>query len=119
MFTTAYVVVADPHDRAWIEFALAPSMEVVFLSSPDLHFRRLQGAGRCVIVTAEEDGRAALALLLDLKNSGSTLPVIVLGPSTALRSAVANARLDATVFLERPVSVRQFRDAVRWACVSA
>jgi DNA-binding NtrC family response regulator len=44
------------------------------------------------------------------------LPVIVLGSHHAFRTAVDIARLEATDFLERPVSVRQLRAAVRRAC---
>lgn len=44
------------------------------------------------------------------------VPVIVLGPHTAFRSAIDIARLDATDFLERPVSMRQLHAAVCRAC---
>jgi FixJ family two-component response regulator len=44
------------------------------------------------------------------------LPAIVLGPHSAFRTAVDIARLDATDFLERPVSESELRRAVRRAC---
>jgi DNA-binding NtrC family response regulator len=45
--------------------------------------------------------------------------VIVLGSHRAFRTAVNIARLEATDFLERPVSARQLRAAVRRACSGA
>jgi len=45
-----------------------------------------------------------------------SLPVIALGPHTAFREAVDIARLEGTDFLERPVTARQLRAAVRRAC---
>ena len=41
--------------------------------------------------------------------------MIVLGPHSAFRTAVDIARLTRTDFLERPVSVRQLRAALRRA----
>ncbi|RZL91618.1 MAG: response regulator [Variovorax sp.] len=116
MPTVAYAVVADPHDRAWIESTLAPSVGLVFVDDgPNLLARMPRGPGHCLIVSCDQDGAAALRLVRDLRNSGSTLPVIALGAHTAFRTAVALARLGATDFLERPVSVRQLRAAVRRA----
>jgi FixJ family two-component response regulator len=43
------------------------------------------------------------------------LAVIVLGPPSAFRMAVDIARLERTDFLERPVTGRQLRAAVRKA----
>lgn len=116
MPTVGYVVVADPRDRAWIESGLASSVELVFVDGgPDLLARMPRGSGNCLILSCDEDETATLRLVRDLRNSGGTLPVIVLGPHTAFRTAVAIARLDATDFLERPVGVRQLRAAVRRA----
>lgn len=117
MPTVAYAVIADPHDRAWIESTLAPSIGLVFVDDgPDLLARMPRGPGHCLIISGDQDGTAALRLVRDLRNSANTLPVIVLGPHTAFRTAVALARFDATDFLERPVSVRQLRASVRRAC---
>lgn len=119
MPTTVYVVVADPRDRAWIESALGRSVELVFLDGgPDLLARMPRRPGHCLILSGDQDEAATLRLVRDLRDSGNTLPVIVLGPYTAFRTAVAIARLDATDFLERPVSVRQLRTAVRRVCAS-
>jgi DNA-binding NtrC family response regulator len=119
MPTVVYVVDADPRDRAWIESALAHSVELVFVDGgADLLARLPHGSGHCLILSGDEDETATLRLVRDLRNSGNTLPVIVLGPHTAFRTAVAIARLDATDFLERPVSVRQLRSAVRRVCAS-
>ena len=57
-----------------------------------------------------------LKLVRELRDRGATLPVIVLGPYSAFRTAVEIARLEATDFLERPVSARQLRTAVSKAC---
>jgi DNA-binding NtrC family response regulator len=113
-----YVVVADPHDRAWIESAIKHSVDsVVFLDDgPALLANVTHGPGACLITSADEDEAATLRLVRELRRAGATLPVIVLGPHTAFRTAVDIARLEATDFLERPVSVRQLRAAVRRAC---
>lgn len=118
MPTHVYVVVADSHDRAWIESALVGWVDsVVFLDDVDgLLAKPPRGPGHCLIASADEDQAATLRLVRELRNSGANVPVIVLGPHTAFRTAVDIARLDATDFLERPVSVRQLRAAVRRAC---
>jgi DNA-binding NtrC family response regulator len=119
MPTTAYVVVADPHDRAWIASALAHELvhAVVFATGDVAELARLPGGpGHCLILTADEDETATLRLVRELRRLGNDLPVIVLGPHSAFRTAVEIARLDATDFLERPVSVRQLRSAIRRAC---
>lgn len=118
MPTTLYVVDPDPNDRAWIESALARQVDsIVFLDEgPDLPAKLPREPGSCLIASADEDQAATLRLVRALRASGATLPVIVLGPHTAFRTAVDIARLDATDFLERPVSVRQLRAAVRRAC---
>ena len=119
MPTVVYVVVADPRDRAWIESALARTVELVFVDDgPDLLASMPRGPGHCLILSGDEDETATLRLVRDLRSSGNMLPVVVLGPQTAFRTAVAIARLDATDFLERPVSVRQLRAAVRRVCAS-
>jgi len=113
-----YVVVADSHDRAWIESALVRWVDsVVFLDDlQGLPAKLPRGPGHCLIASADEDQAATLQLVREVRNSGATLPIIVLGPHTAFRTAVDIARLDATDFLERPVSVRQLREALRRAC---
>jgi DNA-binding NtrC family response regulator len=113
-----YVVVADPHDRAWIESALVRWVDaVVFLDDPHgLPAKLPRGPGHCLIASADEDPAATLRLVRELRSAGAALPVIVLGPHSAFRTAVDIARLDATDFLERPVSVRQLCAAVRRAC---
>jgi FixJ family two-component response regulator len=117
MATTVYVVEPDPDEQRWIRSALASSVDAVIfvddgavlLASPPC------GEGACVIASAEPDPAATLKLVRDLRSSCARLPVIVLGPHTAFRLAVDIARLPATDFLERPVSVRQLRTAVRKA----
>jgi FixJ family two-component response regulator len=72
--------------------------------------------GACLVASAEPDEAATLKLVRELRGRGATLPVIVLGPDSAFRTAVEIARLEATDFLERPVSARQLRAAVSNAC---
>jgi len=74
------------------------------------------GPGRCLILTADKDETATLHLIREIRRLGNDIPVVVLGPHSAFRIAVEIARLEATDFLERPVSVRQLRSAVRRAC---
>ncbi|RZL96543.1 MAG: response regulator [Variovorax sp.] len=116
MPTVVNVVVGDPRDHTWIEAALGPSVELVFVEGgPDLLARLTCGSGHCVILSCDEDEAATLRFVRELRNSGNTMPVIVLGPHTAFRTAVEIARLYATDFLERPVGVHQLRAAVRRA----
>jgi FixJ family two-component response regulator len=72
--------------------------------------------GACLVASAEPAETATLKLVRELRARGATLPVIVLGPHSAFRTAVDIARLEATDFLERPVSARQLRAAVSRAC---
>jgi DNA-binding NtrC family response regulator len=118
MATIIYVVDPDPDERKWIESALPKNVEAVLFmdGGPALRDRASSEPGACLILSAEADGAEALELVRELRRSGSTLPVIVLGPLSAFRTAVELARIDATEFLERPVSVRQLRAAVRRAC---
>lgn len=113
-----YVLVLDPHDRAWIESALVRWVDsLVFLHDVRGQLAKVpRGPGHCLIASADEDEAATLRLVRELRSSGATLPVIVLGPHTAFRTAVDIARLEATDFLERPASARQLCAAVRRAC---
>ena len=54
----------------------------------------------------------ALELVRSLRRHGQALPVVVLGPHSAFRTAVDVARLDGTDFLERPVSAQRLRAAL-------
>jgi len=116
--TTVYVIDPDPAERAWIESALGKSVDaVVVLDDGAALLARLPAcAGACLVASAEPDEAATLRLVRELRGRGATLPVIVLGPHRAFRTAVDIARLKATDFLERPVSARQLRATVRRAC---
>ena len=118
MATTVFVVDPDPEERKWIEAVLAPvAMSVVFLDDgAGLAAHEPLPGEACVIAFADKDEAAALALVREFRRGGSKLPVIVLGPLSALRTAVDIARLEATDFLERPVSERELQRAVRRAC---
>jgi FixJ family two-component response regulator len=118
MATTVYVVDPDPEERKWIESALASgATSVVFLDDGARLLAQLPLCGSaCLIAFAEPDEAAALELVRELRRRGESLPVIVLGPHSAFRTAVDIARLEATDFLERPVSARELRGAVGRAC---
>ena len=118
MPVTVYVVDPDPDERTWIQSALGRSVDsVVFFDDGAALLARLPACeGACLIARAEPDETVTLKLVRELRSRGATLPVIVLGPHSAFRTAVAIARLEATDFLERPVSARQLRAAVRRIC---
>jgi two-component system response regulator FixJ len=118
MATTVYVIDPDLDERTRIQLALAPSGEgVVFLEDASALFANPLGSeGACLVVSAEPDAAATLKLVRDLRGRGATLPVIVLGPHSAFRTAVEIARLEATDFLERPISAWQLRTTVSKVC---
>ena len=120
MSTTVYVVEPDPSEQLWIRSALASSVDaIIFLDGAALLASPPCVEGACVIASAEPDQAATLKLVRDLRSSCAKLPVIVLGSHSAFRLAVDIARLAATDFLERPVSIRQLRAAVRKALAAA
>jgi len=115
MAKTVYVVESNPDERKWIESVLERSVEaVVFVDDgATLLAHPPPCEGGCVIASAEPDEAATLKLVRTLRSQGVRVPVIVLGPHSAFRTAVDLARLEATDFLERPVSARQLRAAVQ------
>jgi two-component system response regulator PhoP len=115
MSTTVYVVGFDPSERAWVRAALGRSAHAVVdvAEGEDLLAHMTSGPDQCVIASADVDGAATLALVRALRRQGILLPVIVLGPHSEFRTAVDIARLEATDFLERPVSARELRAALR------
>lgn len=113
-----FVLAPDPAERRWIEAALSPQAgTLAFLDVPGelLDFRPRSGEA-CVIAFADQDGAAAVALVRALREAACDMPAIILGPHSAFRSAIDIARLDATEFLERPVTERQLRAAIERAC---
>jgi FixJ family two-component response regulator len=118
MAITVYVIEPDPGERTWLESALAPVADaVVFIDDgAALLARQSVREDGCLVASAEADAALTLELVRELRARGAMLPVIVLGSHSAFRTAVDIARLPATDFLERPVSVRQLRAAVRRAC---
>lgn len=114
---TVYVVDPNPKDRAWIEASLSKAVaHLVFLEGGSSMLEKLKLEGSCLLASADDDAAGTLQLVRTLRADGVRIPVIVLGPHTAFRAAVGIARLEATDFLERPVSVRELRAAVRRAC---
>ena len=69
--------------------------------------------GDCLVCTAEAGDGATVELVRELRRRGETLPVLVIGPMTAFRTAVDIARLEATDFLARPVSIGRLRHTLR------
>ena len=118
MAATVYVVDPDPEERKWIESVLAPvvaSVVVLDCGAGLVAHEPLPGEA-CLVAFADREQVVALELVRELRRAGSRLPVIVLGPLSAFRAAVDIARLEATDFLERPVSARELQGAVRRAC---
>ena len=117
MPATVFVINSDNDERKWIAATLASGAhEIVFLADlPELFARASVPPPACLLTSAEPDPAATLDLVRELRAGSSTLPVIVLGAHSAFRTAVDIARLPATDFLERPVSSRQLRLAIRKA----
>ena len=112
-----YVVDRNPSERAWLESALLRTVDsIVFLEEgPDLIEHITTGSGNCLIISADDYEFETLCLARALRASGSRIPFIAIGPHTAFRTAVDIARLDATVFLERPVGAWRLLEAIRRA----
>lgn len=121
MGTTVYVIDRDPVEVRWIESVLARSVEeIVCLDSVEMLLANPPAGGNACLITSVEPGElGALEILLSLRRKGVKLPVIALGAYTEFRTAINIARMDATDFLERPISDRELRAAVRRACKGA
>jgi len=115
MYNTVYVLERDPAECRWIESALAGQVrKLIFLEDGAtlLDWLATQG-GDCLLCGAEPDASVALELVRRLRRHGQALPVVVIGPHSAFRTAVDVARLNGTDFLERPVSAQRLRAALR------
>ncbi|MET0540833.1 MAG: response regulator [Variovorax sp.] len=117
MPTTAYVIDTDPDARQWIEVVLSRGVgRVVFLADRQALLECMPCHNdACLILSVGVDEAATLRLVRELRSAGALIPVIVMGPHSAFRTAVDIARLEATDFLETPVTARQLRGAVRRA----
>lgn len=115
MIDTVYVLERDAAERRWIESALAGQVRaLVFLDDAAALRARLPAhAGDCLLCGAEPDAAAALELVRELRRRGEALPVVMIGPHSAFRTAVDVARLAGTDFLQRPVSAQRLRAALR------
>lgn len=121
MFNTVYVLERDADECRWIETALAGQVrQLVFLSDGAMLADWLvaQG-GDCLLCGTEPDAAAALELVRALRRRGDMLPVVMMGPHSAFRTAVELARLRATDFLERPLSAQRLRAALQRVSGSA
>lgn len=117
MIDTVYVLERDADDCRWIEAALAGQVrKLIFLhdGSSLLDWLWLQG-GDCLLCDTEPDAQAALELVRRLRRNGLPLPVLMIGPHSAFRTAVDVARLAGTDFLQRPLSAQRLRAALRRA----
>ncbi len=114
MGTTVFIVNPDPDERKWIASVLASAaIDVVFVDDGTALLTRLATTeGACLIACTEPDAATALELVRELRSRGEALPVIVIGPHSAFRTAVDIARLASTDFLERPVSAQELLGAV-------
>jgi DNA-binding NtrC family response regulator len=114
MSVTVFVINPYNDDRVWIAAALASTAYAVeFVDDGAALFARLLAEQpACLVAFAEPDAGVALQLVREVRQCAPALPVIVLGPHSAFRTAVDIARLPATDFLERPVSSRQLRLAI-------
>ncbi len=117
MRATIYVVDPDPAERRWVETVLAPGADAVvfFADAAALLAHRPIRTDAVLVAATEPAGAGALELVRELRRRGVPLPVIALGPHTAFRTAVDIARLERTDFLERPITPRELRAAVRKA----
>ena len=113
----AYVVNADAEERRWIEAVLSQTADVVsgFDNAGELPGSIEEREG-CIVIAVEPDETATLDLVRKLRRSGRLVPVLVVGPRTALRTATDIARLDFTDFLERPLSAYKLRAAIERVC---
>ena len=115
MFNTVYVLGRDADECRWIEAALAGQVRrIVFLSDGATlpHWQAAQ-RGDCLLCDTEPDAAAALELVRSLRQRGDMLPVVMMGPHSAFRTAVDVARLQATDFVERPLSAQRLRAALQ------
>ena len=114
MLDTVFVLERDPAECRWIESALAGQVRtLVFLQDGATLLDRLAAQqGDCLLCGAEPDASVALELVRTLREHGQALPVVVIGPHSAFRTAVSVARLSGTDFLERPVSAHRLRAAL-------
>ena len=118
MRKTAYVLLSDAAERAWIDAALQRCVDrIVFLDGVEgLPVRTADDEADCLIVSAEPVEQGVVKALGKLRESGNTIAVIALGSHAAFRQAIDIARMDSTDVLERPVSDRELRQAVKRMC---
>lgn len=114
--TIAYVVDPDAEERRLIEAVLSQAAEVVsgFNDAEGLP-GLIEECEGCIVIAVEPDEKATLELVRKLRRSGKLVPVIVVGPRTAFRTATDIARLGFTDFLERPLSAHKLRVAIERA----
>ena len=114
MPATVFVINPDGESKQLVASMLASTAYAVeFVDDGAALIARLRADHpACLVTFAEPDADAALQLVREVRRCFPALPVVVLGPHSAFRTAVDIARLPATDFLELPVSSRQLRTAV-------
>lgn len=110
-----YVIDPDPTQQHRIVNAVTPEAEAVlpfssaeaFLESMPLRTPAL------LIAAAALPGMGVPQLIRELRRAAVELPVIAIGVDADVQAAVELMRAGAADFIERPVSARQLRNAVR------
>jgi FixJ family two-component response regulator len=110
MGRTVYVLLPDAREREWIKATLAKQAARVVLLDD---IGQLSSGNACLIVSAEPLEDCAVQLIADLRDQGNSIAVIALGSHAVFRTAIDIARMDATDFLERPLSERELLQALQ------
>lgn len=115
MGRTVYVLLPDAREREWIKATLAKQAARVVLLDDigQLPSGDTSDGNACLIVSAEPLEDCAVQLIADLRDQGNSIAVIALGSHAVFRTAIDIARMDATDFLERPLSERELLQAVQ------
>jgi FixJ family two-component response regulator len=117
MHETVHIVDPEAHERARLATALAgePLCVRTYASAKQFLEQVGETSSGCVLATADLPGPGVRALIDVIRDRGLSLAVIVVGDVSDFAAAVDMVRAGAIDFLERPVSDRRLRSAVREA----
>jgi FixJ family two-component response regulator len=117
MHETVYIVDPQAGERARLATALAgePLCVRTYASAEQFLEQVGETCSGCVLATADLPGPGVRALIDVIRDRGLSLAVIVVGDVADFAAAVDMVRAGAIDFLERPVSDRRVRSAVREA----